>query len=251
MEKPSSLRFKLTSKLIKITPRPLQLFLKRLDSQNLLNRIMTKSEGELIFQTAWVKIFKENKRKVLEHWVRYRYLEEIKRVCEVTSDTKVLDVGCGISSVLHFVEGERFGIDPLAAEYLKMYQYPAGISVKKGVGEKIPFSAGFFDVVFCSNVLDHTDNPSEVISEIARVLKNDGNFILTVSIFDQSLKRDWAHPHTFTEEDVLSLISGNFQIVFKEMSPAVGLYAYVVNGLRENVEKELILILKKKGIINL
>lgn len=237
------MRLKLTSKLIRATPKPLRLLLKRLGFQKIFNRIMSKSEGELIFQTAWVGKFKENRAKVLEHWRKYRCLDEIKGTCKFTPDKKVLDVGCGVSTILHFIAGERYGIDPLADEYLKMYEYPPGISVQKGVGENIPFPDDFFDVVFCSNVLDHTDNPRKVVEEIARVLKSKGYFISTVYIFGKTFKRDPAHPYTFTREDVLSLIRDNFRIFFEEEFPLVDIY----NGeaSRKADAKELILVLRK------
>lgn len=243
------MRLKLTGKLITITPRPVRSVLRRLGFQKVLNLVMSKSEGELIFQTAWVDKFKENKDKVLEYWRKYRYLDEVRKICKFTPETKVLDVGCGISTVLHYVEGEKYGIDPLADEYLGMYEYPAGISIQKGVGEDIPFPDDFFDVVFCSNVLDHTGDPCRVISEVARVLKDGGYFILTVHIFDSNFKRDPAHPHTFAKENVLSLISDDFQISFERESLGAGLDAHVAEDSAESGGKELILILKNRGKI--
>lgn len=165
------MRLKLTGKIIRITPRPFQLFLKRLGFQRALDRIISKSEGELIFQTAWAERFNGNEGRILEFWRKYRCLDEIKKFCRFADTTKVLDVGCGISSVLHFVGGERYGIDPLAGEYLKFYCYPKDVVIKEGAGEAIPFPNHYFDVVFCSNVLDHTEDPRRVVGEILRVLK--------------------------------------------------------------------------------
>ncbi len=192
--------------------------------------------------------FKTNKDKALAYWRRYLFLDEIKRICKFTKDTRVLDVGCGISTVLHFVGGERYGIDPLADEYLKMYQYPKGITIQQGLGEEIPFPDGFFDVVFCSNVLDHTNNPSKVVKEVSRVLKNKGYFILTVHIFKKSFKRDPSHPYTFTKQATRSLIRSRFRVILERESPAVGLYRYVAEGKRKSNNKELILVLGKRAM---
>jgi ubiquinone/menaquinone biosynthesis C-methylase UbiE len=238
-------RLVVTSRLIKITPIPVRLFLKRMGFQKVIEIFINKSEGELIFQSAWAEKFRTNKNKVLDYWRRYGYLDEIKRTSRLTPENRVLDVGCGISTVLHFVEGERVGIDPLADEYKKMYDYPAEISIHKGFGEDITFPDGYFDTVFCTNVLDHSEEPNKVISEIARVLSTRGSFILTVDIFDQNSKRDPAHPHQFKKEDVLSLVKNNFQIIFEKISSGVGLYRYVVRDLKEDNKKELILILRK------
>jgi len=39
---------------------------------------------------------------------------------------------------------------------------------------RLPFTSGCFDGVFCSNMLEHTPAPTEVIAEIARVLRPGG-----------------------------------------------------------------------------
>lgn len=239
------MRLNITSRLVRVTPRSFQSFLKLLGFQKIVSLLINKSEAELIFQTNWMQKFSSSKQEVLEYWRRYRYLDEIEKICNFTQDKKVLDVGCGISTVLHYIRGQKYGIDPLADEYLKMYRYPNGISVQKGVGEKIPFPDEYFNVVFCSNVLDHTEDPKQVISEIYRVLKNENHLVLVVHIFDKNFKRDPAHPHTFTKRDVFSLVKKRFQVVFEKESPAVGLYRYVVEGKRKDGNKELVMVFKK------
>lgn len=42
---------------------------------------------------------------------------------------------------------------------------------------KIPYPDGSFDIVFCDNVMEHLDNPLEVFSEVARVLRGGGLFM--------------------------------------------------------------------------
>ncbi len=47
-------------------------------------------------------------------------------------------------------------------------------------GEKIPFDNGSFDSVICNQVLEHVFKPNLFLSEINRVLKREGIFLLTV-----------------------------------------------------------------------
>jgi len=47
-------------------------------------------------------------------------------------------------------------------------------------GKNIPFKDGYFDSVFCSEVLEHVFNPNEVVVEINRVLKKRGKLLITV-----------------------------------------------------------------------
>lgn len=204
-----------------------------------------KYAAELSFQRVWAGEFRENKLKVLEYWRRYRFLDEVTRICGLNDGMRILDVGCGISTVLHFLDGERFGIDPLADEYLSLYDYPQGFSIKKGYGEDIDFPDGHFDVVFCSNALDHTSDPRKSVEEMRRVLRSGGFLVLTVELFPKRRKsRDSAHPHSFTRSEVHSLCRSGFKYVFEGESPWIGLQRYV-RGIRRSRRRELVMILKK------
>jgi ubiquinone/menaquinone biosynthesis C-methylase UbiE len=219
--------------------------LKRLGVQKIRWLVRSKYSMELAFQKEWVKEFKQNKHKVLEYWKKHRYLDDVNKICKITKDSTVLDVGCGLSSVLHFVEGKRFGIDSLADEYLKMYEYPEGITVKKGFGEYLPFPNNNFDVVFCSNALDHVTSPKKTVKEILRVLKDNGHFVLTVEVFKDKTKRDPSHLHSFLLKDVFCLLKSGFNLRFIGTSDWIGIRRYV-KGLKECSQTELIVIAEKR-----
>ena len=227
-----------------ITPQPIKNFLRKLGFDKLLPILVNKSDVELYFQLEWVKEFTSNKYKVLEYWEKYRFLDEIKDLCKINDVKKILDIGCGISTILHFIKGEKYGIDPLADEYLKLYEYPKDITIKYGFGEAIPFQDQFFDIIFCSNVLDHTISPHRTINEIYRVLKDDGFFVLTVEIFEAESVRDLAHPHSFTNDHLYSLLGNRFRTIFQNKSPWIGLRQYVQGG-RESDTKESVMVCQK------
>jgi ubiquinone/menaquinone biosynthesis C-methylase UbiE len=218
--------------------------LKRVGLQRLKYFLYSKYSMELAFQKEWLNEFIQNKDKVLEYWKKHRYLDDIIQICKITKDSKVLDVGCGLSSVLHFIDGKRYGVDSLADEYLKLYKYPKGIKIKKGFSECLPFPNAYFDVVFCSNVLDHVTNPKKTINEISRVLKKEGYFVLTVEIFKSKIQRDPAHPHSFLLKDVFGLLKNKFTPIFEGSSDWIGLRRYV-KGVTKSVGTELIIIAKK------
>ena len=50
---------------------------------------------------------------------------------------------------------------------------------------KLDFKDNFFDVIICSEVLEHIDNDEKAFSEIARVLKEQRNLILTIPTFSK------------------------------------------------------------------
>lgn len=235
---------KLENWLLRIIPAPIKSLFKFQSFNKLIYHFWNKYTAELAFQIEWIKKFKNNKSKVLEYWKEYRYLDKINTICKIENITKVLDVGCGINTVLHFIDGEKYGIDPLADEYKKLYDYPEEINIQKGLAENIHFPNEYFDVVFCSNVLDHVTNPQKTIDEVCRVLKKTKYFVLTLEIFKEKIKRDFAHPQCFIKKDVYQLLGSKFKTIFEKESPWIGIKNYV-DGLRESYNKELIMILEK------
>lgn len=201
-----------------------------------------KKRWELRFQRSWVRLYQANMKKVEEYWKKYRYLSEIEKLIDF-DHSKILDVGCGISSLLNHINGERWGIDPLIDEYKKMFNYDPSIHLKKASGENIPFPPNTFDVVICSNVLDHTTNPRKVLNQIHRVLKKDGKLILTIEIFvDKNIQGIPGHPHRVTIDSLMVLLK-NFDIIFHKSSLWIGLKNYVEHGDKFNVkQREHILV---------
>ena len=50
-------------------------------------------------------------------------------------------------------------------------------------GGSLPFDAGSFDTVLCTEVLEHVAEPFRAVNEIARVLRPAGHVILTVPLY--------------------------------------------------------------------
>jgi len=208
-----------------------------------------KHKVELGFQRKWVKLYTNHMSKVLEYWRRYRFLTEIEGYVDFQS-SRVLDVGCGISSLLNHIDAkEKWGVDPLMDEYKELFAYGKAFRFKKARGENLPFPANSFDIIVCSNALDHTEDPKKVVDEIHRVLRVGGNLILTVELFpetDKTQKRDLAHPHALSEHELISLLR-NFDIVFHKQSHFIGLYNYVLYGENFETRKlEHVLVAREK-----
>jgi len=100
---------------------------------------------------------------------------------------KILEVGSGqaLGIALARLEfgAESYGIEPGDAEFSGAYTIGQQILELAGLpleiaqpatGEAIPFPDASFDVVFSSNVLEHVQNPQQVINESLRVLRPGG-----------------------------------------------------------------------------
>ena len=96
---------------------------------------------------------------------------------------KILDLGCGgglLSEEFAKSGAKVIGID-ISENSLKIAKTHASknnltITYKKGYAENIPANDDTFNAVICADCLEHVDDLEKVISEISRVLKNNGVF---------------------------------------------------------------------------
>lgn len=100
------------------------------------------------------------------------------------TNKRVLDIGCGPRGSLEWADmcSERVGLDPLAAEYLRLGARNHKMRYVGARSEKIPFPNGYFDVVCTFNSLDHVDDYKATISEIKRVTKQAGTLLIIVEV---------------------------------------------------------------------
>jgi ubiquinone/menaquinone biosynthesis C-methylase UbiE len=110
-------------------------------------------------------------------------LEKVEARAPIKSGERVLDIGCGLDTVLEFVsDATRYTLDPLAARLVPLGLTP-GIKHTAGVFESLPFPDETFDRVFLLNVLDHVRAPEEGLAEIARVSRPGAVLVLSVDTF--------------------------------------------------------------------
>ncbi|ACK73679.1 Methyltransferase type 11 [Gloeothece citriformis PCC 7424] len=105
---------------------------------------------------------------------------------ELRSAANVLDLGCGTGRLLHrlatqFPHLRGTGLD-LSKEMLRQArqrnQYPKRLIYIQGNAESLPFAQGQFDAVFNTISFLHYPNPTQVLSEVKRVLNQGGRFYL-------------------------------------------------------------------------
>jgi ubiquinone/menaquinone biosynthesis C-methylase UbiE len=93
---------------------------------------------------------------------------------------RLLDVGSGrgiISLELHDIVKEIHGIEYSEKNLSEANQFrqetgKGNVHFYRADGKKLPFEDNYFDMVICSQVLEHIENPREVVKEIMRVSKN-------------------------------------------------------------------------------
>jgi ubiquinone/menaquinone biosynthesis C-methylase UbiE len=99
----------------------------------------------------------------------------------------VLDVGCGTGVFAALVrsafpQATIWGVDLVAAMLSRGRECrpspPGRVALVQGDSERLPFPAGAFDVVTCSNSFHHYPDQGRAVAEMHRVLKPGGRLLL-------------------------------------------------------------------------
>jgi len=103
---------------------------------------------------------------------------------------RVLDIGCGAGSVAKAVKRERpdlevFGCDASRSAIAAAGASPAGVDFQLAAAEGLPFADGELDFVWIFDVLEHVEDPEQVLHEVARVLKPGGGFHIVLPLEGQ------------------------------------------------------------------
>ena len=102
---------------------------------------------------------------------------EIDRALGTRQALRVLDVGCGEKPYYPLFASR-------AAEYRGIDAAPGPQVDDVGAVEALPYPDGSFDVVLCTQVLEHVADPRRAVAEIARVLAPGGAaFVSTHGVF--------------------------------------------------------------------
>lgn len=150
-------------------------------------------------------------------WHNRRFAEVMTVIKPV--EGAILDIGChgGVftEKILTKTGSQKiYGIDiSSAAIKLIAKRLPFGY-FEVADAAKSPFKNNFFDAVFCLEMLEHVDNPMQVLLEIKRVLKKRGYGVILVPADTRLFKIIWflwtwrysvwrhAHVNSFQQNDL-------------------------------------------------
>lgn len=126
---------------------------------------------------------------------------KIKRLFRETNQQrkgKLLDIGCGAGSDLRAFN--KIGWEAVGVEINQSaceHAWAAGLEVICGTIFDAGFPDNSFDIVRLRHVLEHLDNPRQVLTEVKRILKPGGQVIITtphIHSFNFALFRKfWYH----------------------------------------------------------
>lgn len=110
--------------------------------------------------------------ETLLHRFRQRQFLILLRRCGVSGPA--LDVGCGTGLLLRHLRPGAVGIDLNPRNIRRAQQYAPAATVLQGDAEALAFPDATFNLVICTEVLEHLVFPERAVAEMHRVLTPGG-----------------------------------------------------------------------------
>lgn len=148
---------------------------------------------------------------------------------------KLLDVGCGsmpyrpLFTNISDYEGIEIDQPRNRDNQLVAYYYD---------GSTFPLSDEQYDVVFCSQVLEHSFDPRLLLSEISRVLKHNGTLFLSIPFIwpEHEQPYDSQRLTSFGLDHLLKL-NGFNNIVIRKVNPGLACLSQLLIEYLESIKR--------------
>lgn len=157
---------------------------------------------------------------------------------------KILDVGCGNKPYKKWLDPlnvqEYTGLDVIEG---------AEVDIKVSPADVWPLESNSFDSVLIAQVLEHVEDLSHTLSEVHRVLKEDGMLLITVP-FLYPLHGAPFDFRRFTSYGLKNMLSSNYEILSMDTPGKLGsvLASILLTGIENNLNSNFMSRLMK-GIL--
>jgi len=129
-------------------------------------------------------------------------LKEFRKL-QLPKDINIIDIGCGQGTLLGQIKAAGY-TKLTGCDYSNFEKPDDFIFFQHDCNKSFPDNMASFDLVLCSEVIEHIENPWSFIRELIRITKNGGNIILS----------------TPNPESLLSIITLIFKGYFNAFGPS-------------------------------
>jgi 2-polyprenyl-3-methyl-5-hydroxy-6-metoxy-1,4-benzoquinol methylase len=119
---------------------------------------------------------KHTHKNPIQRFLLANFFRNLVNITKTKTVDSILDVGCGEGFTLNRLKEHGVGKRLEGLEYSKdaielgKKTYP-DIKIVQGSVYELPYEDNSFDLVLCTEVLEHLDNPKDALKELARVSK--------------------------------------------------------------------------------
>lgn len=119
---------------------------------------------------------KHTHKNPIQRFLLWNFFRNLLNLIASKKVDSILDVGCGEGFTLNRLKEHGIGKHLEGIEYLKdaielgKKTYP-DIKITEGSIYNLPYKDNFFDLVLCTEVLEHLEEPEKALKELIRVSK--------------------------------------------------------------------------------
>ena len=134
---------------------------------------------------------------------RVKFFNDIENDVDYHDQDRVLDAGCGHGYLLASINQREvktvlYGCDISKNSEEQVRKFIPSAKFSLCSLYDMPYEDDFFDLVFCTEVIEHLSSPCEAISELFRVLAPKGRLIVTIPEGRQDTSKE--HINFWTKE---------------------------------------------------
>jgi SAM-dependent methyltransferase len=154
----------------------------------------------------------------------------------ISDDAHVVDIGCGAGDLLIQIQSRQPGVrlagcdfSPGAIERARQRLAESDLCEHK-IKTDLPYKDGLFDVVLCTDTLEHLEYPALIVNELVRICRPGGVVVIVVpdGDVDQFLGHLW-----FWSEDRLREFLGPWNGVVQRLPETRELLAIIEMSVTE------------------
>lgn len=121
----------------------------------------------------------KNQKKYFEiHITRYQWILKFITGLNLSASANILDIGCYPPHLFNALTAFGYKLFGISSEHEKISQ--KNVKTANIETDKLPFQDNSFDLVLCSEVIEHlSKSPLLVFQEINRILRPGGYFLIT------------------------------------------------------------------------
>lgn len=135
---------------------------------------MVRKQGFLVYDEANQRYFIDYQQTLFI--AANELLLELLLAAQPYMRGRLLDVGCGKRPYALIYERH---VELSIGTEVQFSPYGTAAADLIGYAEELPFADASFDTILCTEVLEHTRHPFQVLTELARLLKPGGHLILS------------------------------------------------------------------------